>query len=83
MKKTESQPKIKLSAMQLHARNRRKATFIRALTEFLTKDQAKWSIKLEMGSEDAQRWAKLRGLTPLAGYLPIAEAVTLMTEFLD
>jgi hypothetical protein len=83
MKKTQSKAKLKLSAFQLHERARRKSAFIRALAVLLTKDQAKWSIKLSMGSEDAQRWVALRGMTPLVGYIPLTEAIKLLTEFLD
>lgn len=61
---------------------KRKAAFIHEIAEFLTKDQAKWSIKLAMGSEDAVRWSRLRSLTPLMGYPTLEEAEELLTRFL-
>lgn len=60
----------------------RKQEFIKRLAEYLAKDQAKWSIKLEMGDENAKTWAALRSWTPLMGYPTIEEAEKLLTEFL-
>ena len=64
-------------------RKARKAEFVRLLAEFLSgKDQAAWSIKLEMKDPVAQIWAKLRAATPLFGWLSIEEAEKVLTEFL-
>lgn len=79
MKKIDGKKK---TATVTAARARQKAAFIYRLSEYLTKDQAKWSIKLEMGSEDAKTWAAMRNLTPLFGYPTHQEAVELLTQFL-
>lgn len=60
----------------------RKARFIHEIADFLTKDQGKWSIKLEMGDEAAKRWASLRAASPLMGYPTLEEAEQLLTRFL-
>lgn len=61
---------------------KRKARFIHEIAEFLTKDQAKWSIKLELDDAVAKRWATLRAASPLMGYPTLEEAEELLTRFL-
>lgn len=56
------------------ARFIRKMAFIRQLAEFLTKDAAMWSIKLEMNDPTALAWAKLRMHSTLFGYPTVEEA---------
>jgi hypothetical protein len=60
----------------------RKDFFIEVLAEYLVKDQATRSIRLEMGDSEAKMWAKVRGATPLFGYPTQAEAVKLLREWL-
>lgn len=79
-----SKPKVRTKTAPVKdERASLKAAFIHAIAEFLTKDQAKWSIKLEMGSEDAKRWAAIRSTTPLMGYPPFEEAEQVLTKFLS
>ncbi len=59
-----------------------KKKFIKKLAEYLVKDQAKKSIQLEMGSQDAKLWAELRSLTPIVGYPTVEEAEYVLTWFL-
>lgn len=59
-----------------------KRDFLRALAEYFCKDQAKMSIYLEMGSEHAKTWARLRSLTPIRGYPTVDEAERMLSEFL-
>lgn len=61
----------------------RKQIFIRLLAEYLTADQARRSIELEMGKPDAQVWARLRSASPLFGYPTVDEAEEALTEFLS
>lgn len=63
-------------------RNVRRDAFIKALANYLVRDQAKRSIQLEMGSSDAKEWAEMRSLTPLMGYPTVDEAVQVLKEFL-
>lgn len=60
----------------------RKQEFIEELAEFLVGDQCKKSIQLQMGSEDAKKWSRLRSKTPLFGYPTKEEAMKTLTEFL-
>ena len=63
-------------------KNVRKDAFLKALANYLVRDQAKRSIQLEMGSLDAKEWAAIRALTPLMGYPSVDEAVQVLKEFL-
>ncbi len=62
--------------------NDRKAAFVRALAVLLVGDQAMQSMKLEMGDVGAQKWAALRGTTPLMGYPTVEEAEKQLAEWL-
>jgi hypothetical protein len=64
-------------------RTQRKAEFVRTVAEFMTTNQAKWSILLEMGGKDAQLWAAMRRAVPITGYPTFAEAEQALTEFLS
>lgn len=59
-----------------------KEEFIKQLAIYLVGDQAKKSILLQMGNEEALQWAKLRSMTPLFGYPTVEEAEAELTEFL-
>jgi hypothetical protein len=59
-----------------------KDLFINVLAEYLVKNQAEMSIRLEMNEPAALLWAKLRGATPLFGYPTQAEAVTQLRRWL-
>lgn len=60
-----------------------KKRFIRAIAEWLAgPNQARMSILLQMGREDAVAWAKIRGETPLFGYPTVEEAEEKLTRFL-
>lgn len=60
-----------------------KSVFIKALAEYLVKDQATMSIKLEMGKADALQWAKLRETTPLMGWPTVDQAETQLAAWLN
>ena len=60
-----------------------KEAFVKALAEYLVKDQARKSIELKMKKPAALEWARLRNLTPLSGYLTIEEAEKVLAEFLS
>lgn len=66
--------------------NERQQRFIKALTKYLTEDETIMSVKLNLGHNDAKKWAKLRGSTPLLGYYDGEEgrikAEEELTEFL-
>jgi hypothetical protein len=59
-----------------------KDRFIEVLAEYLVKDQARMSIRLEMGHGEAKMWAMVRNSTPLFGYPTEAEAVRLLRRWL-
>ena len=59
-----------------------KENFIKVLAKFLTEDQVKKSIYLQMKDPGAEEWAKLRGATPLFGYPSIEESEEILKEFL-
>jgi hypothetical protein len=59
----------------------KKDIFIRALAEFLVKDQAKKSVELAMGNEHAKQWADLRSASPLFDYPTVEEAEKSLKEF--
>lgn len=48
--------------------------FSSVLAKYLVEDQARMSIKLGMGSPEAQAWAEIRNATPLFGYPTVEEA---------
>jgi hypothetical protein len=73
---------LKSSHHQPAAEPDRKDFFIEVLAEYLVKDQATRSIRLEMGDSEAKMWAKVRGATPLFGYPTQTEAVKLLREWL-
>ena len=81
MKKTKEKPKAK-PKFSMPTLAEKKAAFIKRLATYFATDQGKWSIRLEMGSEDAKTWASLRSYTPLMGYPSVEEAEKLLTEFL-
>jgi len=58
-----------------------KRTFVRRLAEYLVKDQASMSIKLEMGLPEAKMWRHLREATPLFGYPTVDEADEQLQEW--
>ena len=61
----------------------KKQAFIHKLAEFLAgPNSAKYSILLQMDTEEAKDWAALRGLTPLFGYPTVDEAEEILREFL-
>lgn len=64
-------------------RAQRKSEFVRAVAEFLTTDQAKWSILLEVGRKDAQLWAAVRNAARITGYPSFEKAEQTLTEFLS
>ena len=93
MKKTKANTKTKraqgwqmamdaLTAFEADTKPGRKAEFIRRLAAYLTHDQAKMSIMLQMGRPEAKAWADLRSATPLFGYPTPAEAEKVLKEFL-
>lgn len=53
----------------------RKPLIIRALAEYLVRDQARKSIELEMGKPYAKEWSVLRGTTSVRGYPTVEEAI--------
>lgn len=59
-----------------------KEYFIATLVDFLVAQQAAMSVALEMGTTLGDRWARLRGATPLQGYPTVEEATKTLTEFL-
>lgn len=59
-----------------------KELFIEKLAEYLVGDQAHMSISLQLGKEDAKKWAELRNTTPLVGYPTVAEAKKELTKWL-
>lgn len=61
----------------------RKPAFVRELAKYLVGDQAKMSVRLAMGNEDAQRWAALRASTPLFGYPTVEEATEQLAAWLN
>ena len=62
----------------------RKAAFIHKLADWLGgENQARMSIMLQMGRQEAKVWADIRGATPLFGYPSVEEAEKLLTEFLE
>jgi hypothetical protein len=67
-------------AAKAHAE--RRAIFIKKLARYLVGDQARKSIELQMGKQDAKEWADIRGATPLFGYPTVEEAEKKLTEFL-
>lgn len=71
----------KIGKAAVTAENDRKTRFIDELASYLVDDQAGQSIRLQMGQPQAQRWAALRGSTPLTGYPSHSEAVQLLTEW--
>lgn len=66
--------------------NERQQRFIKALVKYLTEDETLMSVKLNLGHNDAKKWAMLRGATPLLGYYDGEEgqqqAEKELTEFL-
>jgi hypothetical protein len=60
----------------------RKDLFIEVLAEYLVKNQAEMSIRLEMKDPGALAWAKLRSATPLFGYPTQAQAATQLRNWL-
>jgi hypothetical protein len=57
--------------------------FVRLLAEELAGARsAEMSIRLELGSEDAKRWAKLRDVSPLMGWQNVDEAERQLAEWL-
>lgn len=68
--------------VQRRTENDRKREFIAELARFLTSDQARMSIKLEMGDPAAHAWAKLRHTTPLDGYPTQAQAEEVLRKWL-
>lgn len=60
----------------------KKELFVKALAEYLVKDQAAKSIRLGMNSPTALEWAKLKNTTPLQGYPTIEEAEKTLSEWL-
>jgi hypothetical protein len=68
--------------MNVYSKDEAKKRFIDALAEFLVSDQAKRSIMIEMGNEDALKWARLRNATPLAGWPTVDQAKETLSEFL-
>lgn len=61
--------------------NRR--AFVRALAKFLVEDAAEMSIKLELGTEEAKRWARLREASPVFGYPTVDEAEAQLLAWLS
>lgn len=60
-----------------------RAPFVRELARFLVHNQVSMSIKLEMGSEAAADWARLRRtVTPLFGYPTEGEAAATIAIWL-
>lgn len=59
-----------------------KKLFVKALAEYLVKDQASKSIRLGMNSPTAVEWAKLRSTTPLQGYPTQEEAEATLSKWL-
>jgi hypothetical protein len=59
-----------------------KGRFLRALAAYLVGDQVMQSIRLDVGDPGAARWAALRTTTPLMGYPSMAEAESLLGEWL-
>lgn len=58
-----------------------KQCFVRALAEYLVKDEGSKSIWLEMGKPWAMEWARLRGNTPLSGYNTVEEAAKVLGDW--
>lgn len=81
-KETVDLAKTKTDRNNEKVRSARKDAFIKALANYLARDQAKRSIQLEMGSQDAREWAHMRSLTPLAGYPTVEETEKVLKEFL-
>jgi hypothetical protein len=59
-----------------------KLLFVQRLAEFLVGDQVAMSIRLQTGTEEALRWARLRSATPLFGYPTLAEAQNTLAKWL-
>ena len=61
-----------------------KERFLRALAEFLVKDQAGMSMRMHMGLGDAltKAWYNIRTPTPLFGYPTIEEATDQLAKWL-
>lgn len=63
---------------------RRPYDFIEALAEYLGgPNQAKQSIKLQMGDPDAKLWAKIRNASPIHGYPTVEETRDILAGFLN
>lgn len=62
--------------------NEQRGRFVRALAEYLAgTNQARKSIRLQMGADDGLEWAAIRNETPLRGYPTVDEAEKQLIDF--
>ncbi len=59
-----------------------KQKFIEELAKYMVENQARKSILLETGDEQAKEWSKLRNLTPIFGWVSVDEAKQVLMDFL-